>query len=279
MTIKKYQEPGFENIFNKPTPALDGIAHDVKKLLAAGVAKFIPEACRALKQDWIPDMKESVLKQNPALQEAMRDKLLDVFAKERSIDGVWSENSIEPNFEDFLLYAQYQEGNSTEKGKEAVRIREAKKYRRKLQEQHIDQNLDRIISKSPEPPKEAEEITTTTEGSEKFTTGKTTTDYSPKDKELPEPNQLYEDGIKTFTKIFELLTGIDKKEITFSPNTDVFVEHIKPSRDFRLRLFKGIEPEQVIHYQRALMWVDKLIQDALKQGLDISRENKEEITK
>lgn len=80
----------------------------------------------------------------------------------------------------------------------------------------------------------------------------------PGDKEMPNPMTLYEHGVNHAAKLWKDLTGID--HLTAADT----VEHIKPTRDYRLRLFKGLGPMEANHLQRVLIWLDKMIQDTLK---------------
>lgn len=272
MTNKKQTHEDLALYINKPTPALDEIKNKINKLLAAGVATFIPEACNALKQDWVPNMSNEVLKQNPALQGAMRNKILGSFAKERTIDGIWKESSIESCFEDFLRYPSFQESNkeNSKKGREAI------KYRKELESKGISEDFRKIIRKSPEPPKEI--LEQEEEQEEEPIATSAGGPYQTPEKELPSPEELYVQGGKAAEKLWTALTGKDR--LIASQAVDVLLEHIKPTRKFRLRLFKGLDTARANHYQMVLIWLDKLIQDTLKDCLEINRERKtDEISK
>lgn len=100
----------------------------------------------------------------------------------------------------------------------------------------------------------------------------------PKEKELLSPIKLYEKGVKSSEKLWTALTGKDR--LIASDKIDVLLEHIKPTRKYRLRIFKGLDTARANHYQMVLVWLDKLIQDTLKDCLEINRERKtDEITK
>jgi phage host-nuclease inhibitor protein Gam len=51
MKMKEDYGDDIAAISNKPTPKLDALVKEVNKLLATGLATFIPKACRALKDD------------------------------------------------------------------------------------------------------------------------------------------------------------------------------------------------------------------------------------
>ena len=100
----------------------------------------------------------------------------------------------------------------------------------------------------------------------------------PQEKELLSPIKLYEKGVKSSEKLWTALTGKDR--LIASDKIDVLLEHIKPTRKYRLRIFKGLDTARANHYQMVLVWLDKLIQDTLKDCLEINRERKtDEITK
>lgn len=258
-----------DGITKKPTPSLDKLLQEVHKLLAAGVATFIPKACQALRQDWVPSMSDTVLKQNPGLQEEMRNRILKAFAKEWNEDGVWRTSSIEAYFEDFLRYKENQDANkeNSKKGREAIQ------YRKNLQASGIDQDFRKIIRKSPEPPIEYEQE----DEAEAIYAEGTGKIHEPETKALPSPIALYEEGVKSSAKLWKALTSHD---LIAAPTVDYLVEHIKPTRDYRLRLFKGLDAERFAHYKMILLWMHELILDSLKTCNEINKENdKTEITR
>jgi len=270
MKMKMKEEYGDDDIAaisNRPTPKLDALVKDVIKLLAAGVATFIPKACRALKDDWVPKMSDEVLKQNPALQQEMRNKIMRTFAKEYNPDGVWKQATIENYLEDFLTYRGYQEGNDSEKSKKA---REAKAYQKNLERSGISKNLAQVCAKSGEPPKEDEEE------EEKSTSRAIGQSQSSSKKYQPTPQELYESGVTDAEKLWTDLTGLD--DLITSEQTDPLIDFIKPTRQYRLRIFKGLDEQRSIHYQNCLIRLDMLIQDTLKMSQEISRDKRQQVS-
>lgn len=97
------------------------------------------------------------------------------------------------------------------------------------------------------------------------------------EKETPTPIESYEQIVKAAEKFWTPMTGKDR--LIASETVDVLIEHIKPSRKLRLRLFKGLDTARANHLTMVLIWLDKLIQDTLKDCLEINKERSDEITK
>ncbi len=135
-------------------------------------------------------------------------------------------------------------------------------------------SIERLINKLPEPviipeiqEEEEEPISVKSLGGV----------YQYPEKELPTPLELYERGVKSAEKLWTALTNKDR--LIASDAVDVLIEHIKPTRQFRLRMFKGLDQARALHYQMVLIWLDKLIQDTLRDCLEMHKESKNEITK
>ena len=253
-----------EDISNKPTPRLDELAKKINKLLAASCATFIPEACDALKEDWFPTMNNETLKKNPAVQKQMREKIISKFASDvHPCEGPWKERYISTNFADFLKYAGYQEG--TEESRLAANEEKfRRKFVEKLEKVGAQQTLLELTENLPEPPEEPEpEVEPYTGGVDK--------------KKQSTPQELYEDGVTDLQKVWFDLTGL--KNLLTSETTDPLIDYIKPTREYRLRIFKGLDNARAIHYQKCLIRVNMLIQDTLKMCLEFNKENKSEIDK
>jgi hypothetical protein len=95
--------------------------------------------------------------------------------------------------------------------------------------------------------------------------------------DLPSPTKLYESGVKAASRLWKNLTNTGK--LTAANTVDVLNDHIKPSREFRLRLLKGLDPYEYAHYQRVLIWTDRMIQDTLRLCQEINKEQKATVTK
>ena len=72
--VKENKEDILSKVINRPTPRLDKITSDFYKILSATVAKFIPEACRALMQDWQIGYDTLTDPRYKALRDEMRKK-------------------------------------------------------------------------------------------------------------------------------------------------------------------------------------------------------------
>ncbi len=245
----------FEIDTRKPTPRLDAIKNGVNKLLSATAATYIPESCDALRQDWFPSMTDEIMKKNPAVQEAIREKILDTYATERVYDGVWKESSIKVFLSPWLRYVEVQESHKSnqQKATEAAQQKAWNKFSKQVTEQK--NRLNHIVEQLPEAPKEEAEE----QSEESETTGKATV-YEPKPKELPTPLESYELGVRAIEKLWESLTNVDH---TPGAKEDVFNEYIKPSDKFRLRLWKGLDEGRAIHYHDLLVWTETVVKRTL----------------
>lgn len=252
----------FDIDISKPTPRLDAIKNRVNKLLSATVASYIPESCDALRQDWFPNMSDEVMKKNPGIQEAIKEKILDIYAVERSHDGVWKESSISVYWRDWLKNPKMVEsgGENLEKARDK---RLLNKYLTNVQEQK--KTFDKIANALPEAPKPIEE------SDEQIQTTGDATIYEPKQKELPTPLESYELGVRGIEKLWESLTNADHIP---GAKEDVFNEYIKPSDKYRLRLWKGLDEARAIHYHDLLVWTETAVKRALDLWDELQREKK-----
>jgi hypothetical protein len=91
------------------------------------------------------------------------------------------------------------------------------------------------------------------------------------------PIVLYEDAVRAAEKLWMTLT--DEPRLNVTEEQDVLLDHIKPSRQHRLAILKGLDSYRARHYQMVLIWLEKLLQDTLKQCLEVAKEEKEEITR
>jgi hypothetical protein len=90
-----------------------------------------------------------------------------------------------------------------------------------------------------------------------------------KQKVGPPPEEMYK---KTMTAIGNLWRLLGNYKDIPGPNTDIQLKIIEPSRDFRLRFFKGIESldRKVLVIQFGQ--IDLLLRDSVRMIMDIQRE-------
>ena len=114
------------------------------------------------------------------------------------------------------------------------------------------------------------------------TSYKQVTKAEPKPVETPDPTEVYNKTVRAAASFWSALTTTDaNRPSKFIPSNtrDAYVDFIKPTRNARLSLFKGLEPMQVKLLIMNLIWIDMLIQDTLKMSKELGRESKTEITK
>ena len=54
---------------------------------------------------------------------------------------------------------------------------------------------------------------------------------------------------------------------------DIFNERIKPSRKFRQRIIKGLDPARAAHFYNSLVWLKQLLDDTLQMMDEIQSES------
>jgi hypothetical protein len=260
---KEKTKQDFDIDTTKPTPKLDAVKNRVNKLLSATAATYIPESSEALRQDWFPTMSGEVMKKNPAVQEAIKEKILDTYAVERTQDGVWKESYIGLYWTDWLKNPTIVETGSRnlEKAREAKSLR---KFLTIAEEQK--KTFDKVANSLPEAPKPTVE-----EPEEETQAIGEGTIYVPEKERLPTPIESYELGVRAIEKLWESLTNVDH---TPGAKEDVFNEYIKPSDKFRLRLWKGLDEARAIHYHDLLVWTETVVKRALDTWDEIQREKK-----
>lgn len=140
---------------NKPTPRLDKISSDFYKILSATAAKFIPDACKALIEDWKVSSEALKNPANKKLRDAMREKILDRFSKDREPRAIWNDEGVKKYFPDEFRNPIAQEGT---KYSAIENLKAAHKAVRKYQQKIVEKStiFDKLVKDLPEPPKEEE---------------------------------------------------------------------------------------------------------------------------
>lgn len=256
MKKMKSQTNEFKIDTNKPHPRLDAIKSKINKLLGATVANYIPIACDELRADWFPTMDDETLKANPAVQEAMKEEIYNLFAKERIHDGVWKESAIENWLRPWLRDVDRQEWtkNSIRKATEVRLEKIRNKYLAKLEDEK--RVMDRLVNRLPEPVKEEEEEPEVTTGG--WSTGPS------------KYQKLGEETKSSLTKMGdvrdacrELWTALTDKEHMPHLDEDLIVNHIKPTREYRKFIYELDEHEQAGLYNW-LVYTDAALHDMLE---------------
>lgn len=226
------------------TPNYDFLYTRYRKVLASTAALAIKEFCEALKKDWYPDKSEKDLERDIEAQQRIRNRIMKDWCNTMSDDGLgWSENTIETYWPEWLT-APYTDGQN---------ILGWKSYRQFMKKvQDNKGGFDRLIDRLPEVPKTPEPEA-----------------LGPHVQAAKEPEELYKIAMNACARLWEALA--DHKGLPV-PKADVRVDIIGPSKDFRLRLIKGIDPSQQAQLYKNLGLVETLIADSNRTFREILRD-------
>ena len=239
------------------TKKYDQVTVKVKKILFA-TGTYIPELCEALKDDWYPDASYDDMIKDEAAQSEIRERILDDWSYERNQELSdmlkWSNIYIEKCFPKWLKRKYDTQGRQdtimSKKLDNFLQLVEAQKPK-----------LDAVAEQLPEapepPPKPAPKPLGELER-----------------KGLPEPSELRSEAMQAIATLWESLGG-QKHNVMPTGSHDVLLDLIKPSRKFRLRLFKGINEDDAIDLYNHLHWVDMLIKDAMDMWDGMQKEKTE----
>jgi hypothetical protein len=254
------------------TPNYDKVTHDVKKLLTATAATYIPELCDALRQDWFPRATDNTFArdENKPVRDEIRERILDDWSNQRNwLDSPWGDDRIRLWFPDWLKHPNHVEANKIGSAASVA----ARKYSQKLLSERSDfQNLSRNL---PEIPKQLSQLQEEEEEEVSYESYKP---YEPPEPEMPTPQRVYEDTVTYAEKLWSTLvtTNIHKpKKLIPAQTSDPLIDFIKPSRKVWLRTLKGLSAEDSGHMQMCLVWLNKLIQDRLQQAAELNKERTE----
>ena len=229
------QELDIGRITDKPTPKLDKIASDFYKILSATAAKFIPDACEALRQDW--DVSLNALKNpnNKGLRDEMRERILDRFSKDREPRAIWNDDVVKHFFPDEFRNPVAVEG--TKGAIESARATKATKAAKKYQEKIRTKSLifDKLSKDLPEPPNEPEEEVVT--GGWSIGPSK----YQRLGGETKSPLTKMGDIRDACRKLWTTLT---EKEYMPGLSEDLENDFIKPTREYRKFVYELDENEK-----------------------------------
>jgi hypothetical protein len=262
--------PDIDILGQLPTPIYDAKGNDVKKYFALGGAKYIEELGEALRQDWTKDVSMAFWKngaESNRIRLLMRRKLVDDWSHEKGNPTPWSDEFITLNLPEFLKYPAHLEHFRSDNMRENARIRmekinqaRAAKYKQKVQSEL--KTIGRIVSQSPEPPKEPKEEV----------------EYPTSNWSLG-PSKYHKLGTDTKTPLTkmgdirdgcrELFTALTEKDRMPGLSEDLENDFIKPTREYRKFIYELDEHEQAGLYN----WLE-CTQAAISDMLDILDEAK-----
>jgi hypothetical protein len=248
------------DIFKKKsekTPHYDQAATEVRNLLKATGATFIPKLCNALKEDWYPDRTEIEIQNNEEAREDIKDKILRDWSLERAGDemGVWKESSIMQWFQICVPWLadpvrQQRAKTAYEKQKEKMH----NKYYAQIEQQKIDKKLESIAKITPPAPKEEP-------------------NYTEPGIELDEPllRPIGEEGripLLSMGEInsgqYKLWTALTGKEDWAHTSDDLQRDIIKPTREYRKALFSELQDHELNGIARRSSYLIALLQDTIE---------------
>lgn len=245
-----------KSVFSKTserTDNYDKAASEVRNLLKATGATFIPKLCLALKEDWHHGRTEKEIQNNEDARQEMKDKITHDWSKEYHHEGIWKESSIDQWFPDWLM-----DPVMSEMGKKGAiataAIKRAKKYSAKLQEQNITKKLENLAKVTPPAPKEEPEDTET---------GTEVTDHmlTPIGEKGTIPLLSMGEINQASFKLWEALTGKDK----WAHSTDdLHNDFIKPTREYRAALFQELDPHEQNGIARRCEYLIALLEDTVQ---------------
>lgn len=268
---------------NAKTPNYDKMTHDVKKLLTATAATYIPELCDALRKDLFPRATDETFArdENKGVRDDIRDRILDDWSNQRNWpDSPWGDSVIKYWFPKWLRHPNVLEANekSVAAAQQAHKDNAiARRYQKNLSVQKLE--IDKLMKNLPEVPKQLEQQEEEEEPEEEESvTYEPLGIHQAPEAEMPTPIAVYEDTVTYAEKLWSALVSnnIHKpKKLIPAQTSDPLLDFIKPSRKLWLRTLKGLDQPRVNHMLMCLVWIDMLIQDRLKEAKEINKERKE----
>jgi hypothetical protein len=248
------------DIFKKKsekTPHYDQAATEVRNLLKATGATFIPKLCYALKEDWYPDRTEIEIQNNEEAREEIRDKILRDWSIEEAGHemGVWKRSSIETWMKlgtPWLMDPGLQQQRKSEWERRREKVEN--KYYVKLEEQNIAKKLESMAKITPPAPKEEPK-------------------YTEPGIEIDEPylRPIGEEGripLLSMGEInsgqYKLWTALTGKEDWAHTSDDLQRDIIKPTREYRKALFSELQDHELNGIARRSSYLIALLEDTIE---------------
>jgi hypothetical protein len=247
-------------IEDKPTPKYDAKSQELKKLIGAAGAKYIPELAEALRQDLFYNVDISYFRKDTskASRDIIRDRIFQDWSKDSGNPTPWVDATIGAYFPDWLKNPGPGIATTVPNLQKANEAR-AKKYQKRVQEQ--SRQMEKLVVQLPELPKEPEDEVITggwSMGPSKY-------------------HKLGEDTKTPLTKLGdirdgcrELFTALTEKEYMPGLSEDLENDFIKPTREYRKFIYELDEHEQAGLYN----WL-VITQAAITDMLNIIDEAKE----
>lgn len=255
-------------IKEKATPHLNAIQKKVNKILKATAASYIPEACEALKQDWVPHMTDETLRlrENMGLQKEMRNKILRTFCiglTDDEEDGIWTEVTFRGYWPDWLRNPTQQAAAELNipKANQAKLEKKISSFNAEAQTQR--KSLERIADNLPELPPTIHQLTQEHYSNYQY-------------REEDEPTEFQSLGGKQtilgqYGEINkpaqDLIRGLSMRNKMPGIEDDLIVDHIKPTREARRSFVLEVMNSNFLSIngiQRHLAWCQAFVDDMLE---------------
>lgn len=236
-----------EILENTSEKSYDELLEDLKRLQRVSARLYVPALCVAYK-------REHLTLENDEIRRHVKNDCLLI--------GLWkSESTITEAMPKWIRTERL----NTRKLEEAINSPEEQT---RQQETSLLTRTTEQIETELSTEQEPESETTYSEG----------TVYEAPHAEMPHPMDVYTDTVKSAEKLWSALTTTNIHKPTKlipAETSDPLIDFIKPSRKIWLRTLKGLEQPDVNHMLKCLIWLDKLIQDRLKDAQEIIKEKTE----
>lgn len=229
------------------TKKYDIVGMDIRKLMTASLAKFIPDLADALKEDWYPHLTKDMIQANPKVREEIAHKIVGDWSKEENDQGVWSSKGIGNYIPSWLKNPA-----NIEAGKMGREVQLAQRYQKKVESQ---KEVFDLIKQLPKPPEELKEDLDEVIGG--WSTGPSKYHRLGDDKKSPLTKMGdIRDGCR------ELFFALTDRNYMPNEGEDLLLDHIKPTREYRKFIHELDEREQVGMYNW-LVYTEAAIKDML----------------
>lgn len=259
-TKQQQQQQQKESKPDKPTPKYDKVSNKIRKLLSATAQTFIPDLCRALREDWYPTISEDEIHHNKSFREYIREKIFDDWSSEQGIyskDNIWNNATIKVSLPDFLKNPAKQTESHLEK---LARMREEKLKKKFSLSQPQKDKVKQLAEELPDSvivPEEEEE-----EPKNKWLTDEVLHELgaAPYGETGRSTSALTGDISEHAYKLFAALTN-NKNPPTSSD--DLLVDYIRPSREFRHGLMLEVDHRRRVEIHNVLHYVSVALEDMI----------------
>jgi len=259
---KKREQRGLATV--KPTKKYDEVSNKIRKLLSATAQTFIPELAEALKDDWFPTMHHKDLQNNKGLRDEMRDKILNDWSSEspysHAKDNIWNDRTILWFLPKWLKNPNKQGESATEhanlmnEAKIAKKIAISEREKQKLQQLVDELPDDVIVPDEGEGNEKAEKEQKFWETAQEIGVA----EYGETGKSRRE---LVGDIMGNAYKLFAALTNNMSPP---TPSSDILVDYIRPSREFRKGLMLETDRTKRVYLHNILHYVSVALEDMIE---------------